>query len=367
MEEDAGLEGQRVFLLDQVWGEGFCWASRGEWKIAIKGSLGSLSKGCGMKVEGATKWSCAAAKLEEVLNKGKREVGKTVWIDSDTEEDGRLLELTRSAEKGLTGRDLVVRDEEVEDFRAMEARNYLPPEENGGKKRVWGEDLKGKEENGKGEELWGSISPIMRSFLVSQFGCGLCMAEVPSGVFSSFLVFRTMQLSSSEEPAKFSVLTLSWRGESPLSPREVLHDRCPSSPSTVMGPSHGLDPCASFPMALEVIVKPLADISLLEEVSDSKDRKGTTLFLKRWGGSSEWEVVNGPLSMVLQDGKIALLLKKLKMIGGETLCKKRKKKTVSASRSERELKRLDCTVSYGEPVLANRRSGRNKWEMIYVD
>ena len=50
--------------MDQVWGEGFCWASRGGWKIAIKGSLGSLSKGCGMKVEGATKWSCAAAKLE---------------------------------------------------------------------------------------------------------------------------------------------------------------------------------------------------------------------------------------------------------------------------------------------------------------
>ena len=107
-----------------------------------------------------------------------------------------------------------------------------------------------------------------------------------------------------------------------------------------MGPSHGLDPCASFPMALEVIVKPLADISLLEEVlrfqgmlSSSRsswgegpssssttpfwvpdsstlgeDRKWTTLFLKRWGGSSEWEVVNGPLSMVLQDGSEVVFL-----------------------------------------------------------
>ncbi|RVW69774.1 Protein TIC 56, chloroplastic [Vitis vinifera] len=120
------------------------------------------------------------------------------------------------------------------------------------------------------------------------------------------------------------------------------------------------------------------------------------------------DVVKGPLSMVLQDGsevvflenasseedtpsnkelsnfkdfsrflgmsvegyeeKIVLLLKKLKkMIGGGTLCKKRKKKAVSASRFERDLKRLDCMVSYGELVLANRRSSRNKWELILVD
>ena len=66
------------------------------------------------------------------------------------------------------------------------------------------------------------------------------------------------------------------------------------------------------------------------------------------------------------EDKIVLLLKKFKkMIGGGTLCKKRKKKVVSASRFERELKRLDCSVSYGE--LANRRSGRSKWELIPVD
>ena len=113
--------------------------------------------------------------------------------------------------------------------------------------------------------------------------------------------------------------------------------------------------------------------------------------LKSWGDSLEWEagapearanVIKGPLSMVLQDGsevvfpknasfeeekpsdkelsnfkdfsrylgmsvegyedKTVLLLKKLKKkTGGGTLCKKRKKKVVSASRSERELKRLD--------------------------
>ena len=66
--------------------------------------------------------------------------------------------------------------------------------------------------------------------------------------------------------------------------------------------------------------------------------------------------------------KIVLLLKKLKKMTGEgTLYKKRKKKVVFASRSEKKLKRLDCTVSYGEPALANRRSGLNKWEMILVD
>ena len=137
--------------------------------------------------------------------------------------------------------------------------------------------------------------------------------------------------------------------------------------------------------------------------------------LKSWGDSPEWEagvpkarvdVIKGPFSMVLQDGsevvflenasseeeapsdkeisnfkdfsrylgmpvegyedKIVLLLKKLKkMTGGGTLCKKRKKKVVSASRSERELKRLDCPVSYGEP--ANRRSGKSKRELISID
>ena len=146
-----------------------------------------------------------------------------------------------------------------------------------------------------------------------------------------------------------------------------------------------------------------------------KGRGGPSLCLKIWGDSPEWEAgvsevradtIKRPLSMVLQDGsevvfpknasfeeakpsdkelsnfkdfsrylgipvegyedKIVLLLKKLKkMTGGGTLCKKRKKKVVSASRSERELKRLDCPVSYGEP--ANRRSGRSKWELIPVD
>ena len=146
-----------------------------------------------------------------------------------------------------------------------------------------------------------------------------------------------------------------------------------------------------------------------------KGRGGPSLCLKSWGDSLEWEagvpearadVIKGPLSMVLQDGsevvflenasfeeeapfdkelsnfkdfsrylgmpvegyeeKIVLLLKKLKkMTGGGTLCKKRKKEVVSTSRSERELKRLDCSVSYGEP--ANRRSGKSKWELIPVD
>ena len=35
--------------------------------------------------------------------------------------NGRLLDISGVAEKGLSGRDLVVRDDEVEDFRAMKA------------------------------------------------------------------------------------------------------------------------------------------------------------------------------------------------------------------------------------------------------
>ena len=50
------------------------------------------------------------------------------------------------------------------------------------------------------------------------------------------------------------------------SPKEVLHVRCPSFPSMVMGPPQGLDPCVSFPTASEANLKPLADIAILEEV-----------------------------------------------------------------------------------------------------
>lgn len=50
------------------------------------------------------------------------------------------------------------------------------------------------------------------------------------------------------------------------SPRERLHNRCPSFPSTATGPPQGTDPYASFQTAPEATMKPLADIALLEEV-----------------------------------------------------------------------------------------------------
>ena len=241
-------------------------------------------------------------------------------------------------------------------------------------------------------------------------------------------------------------------------PCAFLHVRSPRLIPLATGPSQGtvhcasflaglsqsVDPCASLLTAPTTIVMPLADVALLDEVlkfqkctlppsrsswgegpsSSStpswgpfstflgEDRGGSSLCLKSWGDSPEWEagmlearadVEKGPLSIVLQDGsevvfpenasseedtssdkefsnfkdfntflgmpvegyeeKIVLLLKKSKkMTGGGTLCKK---KVVSTSHSEKELKRLDCSVSYGEP--ANRRSGRRKWELIPVD
>ena len=46
--------------------------------------------------------------------------------------------------------------------------------------------------------------------------------------------------------------------------------------------------------------------------------------------------------------KIMALLKKLKLsTGSSTLCKRRKKKKSCTTRFERELKRLECSVSYG--------------------
>ena len=50
---------------------------------------------------------------------------------------------------------------------------------------------------------------------------------------------------------------------------------------------------------------------VLDSSALGKDCRGTTLFLKHWGGSPEWEegalevradIVKGPSSMVLQDG-----------------------------------------------------------------
>ena len=37
------------------------------------------------------------------------------------------------------------------------------------------------------------------------------------------------------------------------------------------------------------------------------------------------------------------------------------------SRSKRELKRLDCSINYGDSALASKRSGINYWELISVD
>ena len=104
-----------------------------------------------------------------------------------------------------------------------------------------------------------------------------------------------------------------------------------------------------------------SEVVFLENAS-SKEEKPSDKEL------SNFKDFNRYLGMPVEgyEDKIVLLLKKLKkMTGGGTLCKKRKKKVASASHSERELKRLDCSVSYGEPT--NRRSGRSKWELILVD
>ena len=69
------------------------------------------------------------------------------------------------------------------------------------------------------------------------------------------------------------------------------------------------------------------------------------------------------LGMLIEgcEDKIVLLLNKLKKMAGRgTSCKRRKKKAVSALHSKMELKILDCMVSYGKLVLANRRSDGNK-------
>ena len=68
------------------------------------------------------------------------------------------------------------------------------------------------------------------------------------------------------------------------------------------------------------------------------------------------------------DKEICLLLSKLwKKASSGTPRKGRKKKSVPVSRSERELRRLDCSINYGDSALASKRSSRNYWELILVD
>ena len=105
---------------------------------------------------------------------------------------------------------------------------------------------------------------------------------------------------------------------------------------------------------LSMVLQDGLEVVFLEKASSEEDTPSD----KELSNFKDFSRFLGMLVEGYED-KIALLLKKLKkMTSGGTLCKKRKKKVVSASRSEREPKRLDSSVNYGEP--ANRRSGRSK-------
>lgn len=66
--------------------------------------------------------------------------------------------------------------------------------------------------------------------------------------------------------------------------------------------------------------------------------------------------------------EIRSMLRKLrKKVRGGNLSKGRKKKLASSSRSEMELRRLDCSISYGGFSLASKRRGKNNWELIPID
>ena len=66
--------------------------------------------------------------------------------------------------------------------------------------------------------------------------------------------------------------------------------------------------------------------------------------------------------------EILALLKKLKLrTGSSTLCKRRKKKKSCTTRFERELKRLERSVSYGGTSGITKKSGQCSWELIPVD
>lgn len=63
----------------------------------------------------------------------------------------------------------------------------------------------------------------------------------------------------------------------------------------------------------------------------------------------------------------SMLRKPRKKVGGGNPSRERKKNLVSSSRFERELKRLDYSVSYGGSSSGSRRRGKNNWQLIPVD
>ena len=66
--------------------------------------------------------------------------------------------------------------------------------------------------------------------------------------------------------------------------------------------------------------------------------------------------------------EILALLKKLKLrTDSSTLCKRGKKKKSCSTHFERELKRLECSVSYGGTLGIAKKSGQSSWELILVD
>ena len=64
--------------------------------------------------------------------------------------------------------------------------------------------------------------------------------------------------------------------------------------------------------------------------------------------------------------EILALLKKLRT-GSNSLCKRRKKKKSCITRFERELKRLECFVSYGGTSGITKKSDQSSWDLILVD
>ena len=52
--------------------------------------------------------------------------------------------------------------------------------------------------------------------------------------------------------------------------------------------------------------------------------------------------------------------------GKQTIMRRKKKKSYT-TRFERELKRLECSVSYGETSGIAKKSGHNSWDLVPVD
>ena len=111
---------------------------------------------------------------------------------------------------------------------------------------------------------------------------------------------------------------------------------------------------------------------LEKDVANQRNLSAAPLCAEGWleGELSKLYHFSKVLGMPVEGHEVEILalLKKLKLrTGSSTLSKRRKKKKACITRFERELKRLECSISYGGTSGITKKSGQSSRVLILVD